>query len=66
MLRLGLVTVTVLLLAGCMVGPRYSKPSATVTPAYKEPPPQSFKEWKNAQPGDQTLRGNWWELFQDP
>ena len=22
--------------------------------------------WKNAQPGDQALRGNWWEIFGDP
>ena len=66
MLRLGLVTVAALLLAGCMVGPRYSKPSAPTTPAYKEPPPESFKEWKAAQPGDQTLRANWWEIFGDP
>src|SRR6267154_624682 len=66
MLRLSLVTVSAVLLAGCMVGPRYSKPAAPMTPAYKEPPPESFKEWKAAQPGDQTLRGNWWELFGDP
>src|SRR3984893_10791288 len=66
MLRLGLVTVAALLLAGCMVGPRYSKPSAPTTPAFKEPPPESFKEWKSALPGDQTLRGNWWEIFGDP
>ena len=38
-----------------------------MTPAFKEPPPpESFKEWKTAQPGDQTLRGNWWEIFGDP
>src|ERR1700736_2056583 len=65
MFRLGLVTVLALFLAGCMVGPRYSKPAAPMTPAFKEPPPESFKEWKTAQPGDQTLRGNWWEIFGD-
>src|SRR5712671_281114 len=68
MFRLGLVTITVaaLFLPGCMVGPKYSKPSAPMTPAYKEPPPESYKEWKTGQPGDQTLRGNWWEIFGDP
>src|SRR5260370_25082124 len=66
MFRLSLVTVLAVLLAGCMVGPRYSKPAAPMTPAYKEPPPESYKEWKTAQPGDQTLRGNWWEVFGDP
>ena len=58
-----------LLLGGCMVGPKYKTPTAPVPPAYKEAPPSSFKEgdgWKTAQPGDQTLRGNWWEIFGDP
>src|SRR5260370_23242953 len=66
MFRLSVVTVAALLLAGCMVGPKYRKPSAPLTPAYKEPLPQSYKEWKTAQPGDQTIRGNWWEIFGDP
>jgi outer membrane protein TolC len=40
-----------------------------VPSAFKEAPPASFKEgdgWKTAQPADQTIRGNWWELFGDP
>jgi NodT family efflux transporter outer membrane factor (OMF) lipoprotein len=56
-------------LVGCTVGPKYRQPSAPVTPAYKEPPPDSFKEsdqWKTAKPIADTLRGNWWEIFQDP
>ncbi len=64
--RLGVIIWAALLLAGCMVGPKYSKPPAPMTPAFKEPLPESFKEWKSAQPGDQTLRGNWWEIFGDP
>lgn len=54
---------------GCSVGPKYSRPSATVPSAYKEPPPPAFKEmkeWKPAQPIDGALRGKWWELFGDP
>src|SRR5260370_1260466 len=68
MFRLGVVVVTLaaLLLAGCMVGPKYHKPFAPTSPAFKEPPPESFKEWKTAQPGDRTLRANWWEIFGDP
>ncbi len=57
-----------LLLAGCMVGPKYVAPPVVVPPAYKEPPPDTFKEgngWKPGQPGDQTLRGAWWEIFGD-
>ena len=58
-----------LLLSGCMVGPKYVKPTVPMAPGFKEQPPESFKEsddWKQAQPSDQTLRGNWWEIFGDP
>src|ERR1700736_2118208 len=51
-----------------MVGPKYSKPTTPTAPAFKEQPPESFKEsdgWKPAQPGDQTIRGKWWEIFGD-
>jgi NodT family efflux transporter outer membrane factor (OMF) lipoprotein len=56
------------LLAGCMVGPKYKRPSTPVPAAFKEQPPESFKEsdgWKRSQPADQKLRGKWWELFGD-
>jgi len=48
-------------LSGCAVGPRYSRPSAPVPTDYKETP----QNWKPAQPADQTLRGKWWEIYQD-
>jgi NodT family efflux transporter outer membrane factor (OMF) lipoprotein len=48
-------------LAGCTVGPKYQRPAAEVPPAYKE-----VGDWKPAQPDDQSLGTNWWELFQDP
>ena len=51
---------SVLLLAGCTVGPKYHRPAAEVPPAYKE-----VGDWKTAQPNDQNLAGNWWEVFQD-
>ncbi len=63
-----LLTLT-LVSTGCMVGPKYVKPTAPMAPEYKEQPPSSYKEsngWKGAQPGDQTLKGNWWEIFGDP
>jgi outer membrane protein TolC len=47
--------------AGCSVGPKYVKPTAEFAPAYKE-----NANWKPAQPSDQTQKGNWWEIFQDP
>jgi NodT family efflux transporter outer membrane factor (OMF) lipoprotein len=52
---------SVLLLAGCTVGPNYHRPAAEVPPAYKE-----VGDWKPAQPSDEKLSGNWWEVFQDP
>lgn len=57
-----------LVLASCAVGPDYVRPEAPTTAGYKEPPPQAYKDagvWKRAQPSDQLLRANWWELFGD-
>ncbi len=56
-----LVLVAVLQFAGCAVGPKYRTPVAPAPPAYKE-----IGNWKTAQPSDQKLGGNWWEIFQDP
>jgi len=56
-------------LAGCMVGPNYVKPSTPMAPGFKEQataPSQANDGWKLAQPGDQTPRGNWWEIYGDP
>jgi len=51
---------SMLILAGCTVGPNYKRPAAEVPPVYKE-----VGDWKSAQPNDQSLSGNWWEIFQD-
>ncbi len=56
-----LLTIAVLLLSGCAVGPKYHTPSVQAPPAYKE-----LGNWKPAQPNDQNLGGNWWTIFQDP
>ena len=67
-LRLVASVASMALLAGCMVGPKYKQPSTPVPSAFKEQPPESFKEsdgWKRSQPADQLLRGKWWELFGD-
>ena len=61
-LRGGALFAGLMLLSGCAVGPRYSRPSAPVPTDYKETP----QNWKPAQPSDQTLRGKWWEIYQDP
>jgi NodT family efflux transporter outer membrane factor (OMF) lipoprotein len=55
-------------LAGCNVGPKYVPPATTAPPAFKESPTQ-FKEngpWTVAQPQDATLRGKWWEIYNEP
>jgi outer membrane protein, multidrug efflux system len=49
------------LTAGCAVGPDYHRPSADVPPSWQPEAP-----WHEAAPGDTSLKGNWWELFQDP
>ena len=64
---MGQVVYPVLILAvalpftGCAVGPKYKTPAIPAPPAYKE-----MANWKTAQPNDQHLGGNWWEIFQDP
>ena len=67
-LRAGFVVACLLLAAGCSVGPKYQKPAVQVPSAFKEQPPDSFKEsdgWKTVAPADATLRGDWWTLFHD-
>ena len=68
-LYLPIASLTLVLLGGCMVGPKYSRPSTPIAPGYKEAPPSSYKEndgWKVSQPSDAQLKGDWWEMFGDP
>jgi NodT family efflux transporter outer membrane factor (OMF) lipoprotein len=58
----GALFASLMLMCACAVGPRYSRPPAPEPPDYKETP----QNWKPAQPADQTLRGKWWEVYQDP
>ncbi len=56
------------MLTGCNVGPKYTPPATTAPALYKESP-EHFKEtggWKVAQPSDAMLRGEWWEIYNDP
>ena len=50
-----------LVLAGCAVGPDYVQPKMDIPTAYKE-----TGQWKTAQPMDETPRGDWWTVCQDP
>ena len=57
---------------GCKVGPNYKTPSAAMAPSFnvqpgETPPPAApGVGWKHAQPGDDKLRGKWWESYNDP
>lgn len=55
-----LVATGTLLFTGCAVGPKYKTPPMPTPPTYKE-----MGNWKTAQPSEQNLGGNWWEIFQD-
>lgn len=67
-LHVSVCAVLCAILAGCNVGPSYLPPTETAPAAFKEAPTQ-FKEsdeWTVAQPQDATLRGNWWEIYDEP
>ena len=65
---LSFASVGLLLITGCMVGPKYVKPTVQTYQApdvtkdrYKETDPN----WHPATPADATLRGDWWTIFHD-
>jgi NodT family efflux transporter outer membrane factor (OMF) lipoprotein len=49
-----------LTLAGCTIGPEYSREPAPVPTEYKE-----LKGWKLANPSDAADRGDWWAVYKD-
>ena len=57
------------LFAGCSFAPKYAKPSVQTPAAFKELTPEQSKEiggWKTAEPKDDVIRGQWWEMFHEP
>jgi NodT family efflux transporter outer membrane factor (OMF) lipoprotein len=60
--KLWVLFTLIVFFSGCKVGPKYRVPAAPIPTAFKEAPPAG---WKEAQPQDGELRGNWWELFGD-
>jgi NodT family efflux transporter outer membrane factor (OMF) lipoprotein len=60
---LSVLLAALLALSGCMVGPNYKRPPAPLAPAFKEKPPDG---WKEAEPSDAALKGKWWEIYNDP
>src|SRR5215831_692488 len=64
MRRFFLLSVLVLLLgAACTAGPHYARPAAPTAIAFREQPPEGFKQ---AQPSDAMQKGKWWEIYEDP
>jgi multidrug efflux system outer membrane protein len=53
-----LVLGSLLLVAGCSVGPNYKRPAAAA------PLPKDW-HWKEAEPQDELAKGPWWHLFHD-
>ena len=60
-LKLLVVVAPLALLSACAVGPDYKRPEVEQPAAFKE-----AAGWKTAQPRDQEIRGNWWEVYKDP
>jgi NodT family efflux transporter outer membrane factor (OMF) lipoprotein len=52
--------ICLLLLGGCAVGPKYSRPAVETPAEYKES--GNFKE---AQPSETATKGKWWEIYGD-
>jgi len=60
-LKFAVLLGTLMFCSGCDLSHRYQRASVETPPAYKE-----MAGWKTAQPQDDTLRGKWWERFNDP
>ena len=59
-LSAAVATALLTLLAGCNVGPNYTRPSVPVGPSWKEQAP-----WRVASPQDSIPKGSWWTMFSD-
>jgi NodT family efflux transporter outer membrane factor (OMF) lipoprotein len=69
--HLTLVMMTFAFLPACRVGPKYVRPTAPDASTYKEIAPDEYSQtlsgvWHPAQPQDATLKGKWWEIFNEP
>lgn len=57
------------ILSGCSLTPDYSAPDEPGSWVYKEAPALAQSQvgsWKQAQPAEEQLRGQWWRVFGDP
>src|SRR6202034_2822022 len=63
--------ISIFVLSGCNVGPRYIAPAVPAPPAFKESSPAAYSSapagtWQPALPQDAVLKGKWWEMFNEP
>jgi multidrug efflux system outer membrane protein len=58
-----MLTMVVMVISGCTVGPNYQRPEVTTIPAAYT---GVSDEWKVAAPQAHLPKGNWWEIFDDP
>ncbi|KAF0866753.1 efflux transporter outer membrane subunit [Pseudomonas sp. LD120] len=54
------LSLCVLLLSACAIGPDYQRPQVAEPPQYK-----AAQGWRQASPSDAMARGAWWELYGD-
>ncbi len=57
------------LASSCSLEPEYTRPSAELSPAWRELKPADYAStdgWKSAQPQDGVIRGDWWKMLGDP
>lgn len=67
-----ILVVSVIVLNGCTVGPKYTPPVTPTPPSFKEfkeSAPQQSPDgtlWRIAKPQDEASRGKWWEVYEEP
>lgn len=67
-----ILVVSVIVLTGCTVGPKYTPPVTPTPPSFKEfkeSAPQQSPDgtlWRIAKPQDEASRGKWWEVYGEP
>jgi outer membrane protein, multidrug efflux system len=54
------------LTTGCVVGPRYQRPAATIPTSAVPVAWKTQQPWQQAAPKDAIPKGTWWQVFHDP
>ena len=59
----GCVTLALIAVSGCKVGPNYHTPAMPAPPSYSDN--GHYGDWAAAQPADTADRGIWWSIYND-